>query len=163
MGRYTGTAAADPITKSPCLQISHIPTTSSNTRAIRHLKQQVLSLIDNPVACVLIVLYLQPVLNPKSYDGYVLIDKLANATMGGLTEGFLGQERVRQVEVANILKAEESKKQRRMKLTNSRAILGKDLLVKLRQLTLQESPKTPQQTQARIRSKRKVTFAKKLR
>ena len=73
MGRYSVTAAADPITKSLDLQVLHIPTTPSNTRAIRHLKQQVLSLIDNPVACV-------------------LIGKLVNAAMSGLTEGYLGQE-----------------------------------------------------------------------
>ena len=136
--------SCDPITKSPGLQISYIPTTPSNTRAIRHLKQQVLSLSDNLVACV-------------------LIDKLANTAMGGLTEGYLGQEWAWQVEAANALKAEESKKQGRTKLINLRAVLGKDLLVKLQQLTLQESPQIPQQTQAWIKSKRKVTFAKKLR
>ena len=85
---------------------------------------------------------------------------LTNAAMGGLTEGYLGQERARQVEVANALRAEESKKRRRTKLTNWRAVLGKDLLVKLKQLTLQESPKTPQQTQARIRSKWKLLLPK---
>ena len=78
MDRYIGTAAADPITKSPGLHISHILITPSNTRANRHLKQQVLSLIDNSVLCA-------------------LIDELANTAMGDLTEGYLGQERARQV------------------------------------------------------------------
>ena len=113
LDRYTDTAAADPkslkasIVTDPGITL---PTTPGNIRAIRHLRQQVLSPIDNSVA-------------------RIFIEKLTNAAVGGLAEGYLGQERALQLEAAMASKAEESNNRRRTKLTNSRAVLGKDLLV----------------------------------
>ncbi|KAF8417292.1 hypothetical protein EV426DRAFT_711743 [Tirmania nivea] len=99
LGKYTGTAAADP-------KPSIIP-------AMRHLHQQVrehLKNIDDPIL-------------------QALVDKLANAAIGGLTTGFLGENRAMQLEVVLAAKVEEAKQARkRTRLTTSKAITGADLL-----------------------------------
>ena len=117
---------------------SALPSTPSNSRAVRQLKGQLLPLTQNSLT-------------------RTLIEKLANAAIGGLTEGYLCQERTLQLEAAIESKVIESKSTRkRTRLTDSRAILGQDLLAKMQQLAIKETPKGP-----KSRATKRVTFAPK--
>ena len=84
-GRYTGTAAADLKQKQSTLTstLLPIPSTPSNTQAIHHMRQAAFAEFD--IAD-----------NPKLGN---FIDKLVNAAVRGLTEGFLGHDRAIQLEV----------------------------------------------------------------
>jgi len=144
LSRFTGTAAADPKKKkiAPVFVLSPIPATPSNTRAVRHMRQQALAEID---------IAKQPKL-------LVFIDKLVNATVGGMTEGFLGQDRVTELEATLKKKGDDLKDaRRRTKVTATRAITGAELLQKIRDLAL-NPPKTPKK---RTGPSKKVTFSKK--
>ena len=70
-------------------------------------------------------------------------------------EGYLCQEHTLQLETAIASKVEESKSTRkRTRLTDSRAMLGKDLLAKMQQLVIKVTPKGPKR-----RYTKGVTFA----
>ena len=138
LGRYSGIAAADPKGKKAIIIPSAQPSTPSNSQAVHQLKGQLLSLTQNSLA-------------------RTLIEKLANAAVGGLTEGYLYQEQTLQLEAAIASKVEESKiTWKRTRLTDSRAMLGKDLLAKMQQLAIKETPKGPKR-----RATKRVTFAPK--
>lgn len=145
MGRYTGTAAADPNQKQP----TQVPTTTSgstatpkNSTGIRHIRQEALNLIQDPQA-------------------RLLINKLANAALGGLVEGFLGQSRAAQLEAAMAEQVEDAKEaRRRKKLTTDRAITGEELMrLRLAQLSLEANPSTPRRR--RTGPRKRVTFSNK--
>src|SRR5437879_5503508 len=74
-----------------------------------------------------------------------LVEKLANAAIGGLTRGFLGEDRAIQLEAVLATKVEEAKEARkRTKLTDAKAITGEALLKLHRERQAQQStPKTP--------------------
>ena len=135
---YTGTAAANPTKAkfthlaSPSQATLRVPTTPSNNRAVRHLRQQALSQVEDPIL-------------------RTLIDKLANAAIGGLTRGFLGEDRATQLEAALAVKVDESKNTRkRTTLTKAKAVTGEELL----RLQVEKLPQVPK---ARPQ-KKKVTF-----
>ena len=112
LGKYKGTAASDPLSPAPAIN-PMVPPTPANNRAVRQLHQQVqqrLKRVDDPVL-----------------QG--LVDKLANAAIGGLTKGYLGEDRATQLEAALAIKADEVKDARkRTKLTEAKAITGEALL-----------------------------------
>ena len=87
LGHYSGTAAADPKGKKAIIIPSAQPSILSNSRAVCQLKGQLLSLTQNPSTCT-------------------LIEKLANATVGGLMEGYLYKECILQLEAAIASKVE---------------------------------------------------------
>ena len=77
LGQYSGTAAADPKTPSAPTQKVPAPSTPANNRAVRHLHHEVkecLKAIDDPVL-------------------EILVNKLANAAIRGLTKGYLQEDR----------------------------------------------------------------------
>ena len=104
LSKFSGTAAPDP--KTPALKIP-APPTPANNRAVQHLHyevQQRLKDVDDPIV-------------------QVLVNKLANATIGGLTKGYLQEDRAAQLEAALAIKTEEMKDVRkRTKLTDAKAI-----------------------------------------
>ena len=143
LNRYTGTAAADPKQKKSTLTstLSPIPSTPSNTRAVRHMRQAAFAEFD--IAD-----------NPKLGT---FIDKLVNAAVGGLTEGFLGHDRAIQLEATLNQRVDDLKNaRRRTKVTTARAITGSELLQKMKDLALNPS-KTPKKAPG---TTKKVTFSK---
>ena len=126
LGKYKGTAAADPLSPTPPIN-AIVPPTPANNRAVRQLQQKVqqrLKIVDD--------LVLQG-----------LVDKLPNAAIGGLTKGFLGQDRAEQLEAALAIKADEAKDARnRTRLTEAKAITGEALL--RLHVQRQAQPVTPQ-------------------
>ena len=118
-----------------------MPTTPSNTHAVYHMYQQAFAEFDATQ---------QPKL-------LAFIDTLVNAAGGGLTEGFLGQDCIIQLEAVLKAKADDLKDARRhTKVTAARAITGADLLTKMRDLVL-NLPKTPKKCLAPSKT---VTFSK---
>ena len=112
-----------------------MPVTPSNTCAIRHMHQDAFAEFD---------------VAEKPRLG-IFIDKLVNAAVGGLTEGFLGQDHAIQLETALQQKVDDLKNaRRRTKVTAARAITGAELLQKMRDLAL-NPPKTPKSTQPSLK------------
>ena len=145
--RYIGTAATNP-TKAKFTQLAsssqttfRVPTTPSNYRAVRHLRQQALSEAEDPM---------RP----------TLIDKLANAAIGGLIRGYLGEVRATQLEAALAVKVDKNKNTRKCTaLTKAKAMTGEELL-KLQLEKLTQAPKAGPQKKTvtfyRIQSNSKV-------
>ena len=145
--RYNGTAAANP-TKAKFTQLAslsqtmfRVPTTPSNNQAVCHLQHQALSQAEDPIL-------------------RTLINKLANAAIGGLTRGYLGEDRATQLEAALVVKVDKNKNTRkRTALTKAKAMTGEELL-KLQLQKLTQAPKAgPQEktvTFHRIQSNSKV-------
>ena len=126
LGKYKVTAAADPLSPTPPINTT-VPPTTANNRAVWQLHQQVqqrLKTVNDPVL-----------------QG--LVDKLANAAIGRLIKGFLGEDRTAQLEAVLATKAEEAKDARkRSRLTEAKAITGEALL--RLHVQRQAQPVTPQ-------------------
>jgi len=93
----------------------------------------------------------------------LLIDKLSNAAIGGLTGGFLGQDRAMQVEAAMAAQVEAVKDvRRRAKLTTDRAVTGEELLRLRKELEAIQKRQDPSvQASGRSLSQNKRTPKKK--
>ena len=85
------------------------------------------------------------------------MDKLGNAAIEGMTEGFLGQDRVTELEAALKKKVDDLKDARRhTKVTATIAITGAELLQKMRDL----APYPPSTPKKYTGPSKKVTFSK---
>lgn len=138
-----GTASAEPVRASAAAPLS-LPKTPNNSRAIRQMQKEALAefnVVEHPTL-------------------RLLIEKLGNAAMGGLAQGFLGHARAMQLEDIIKAKADALKQsQKRTRLTTARAITGGELLAKMRQLSL--NPATPtKQLKSHKGPAKRVTFSK---
>ena len=125
LGRFTGTAKADPLTTpkhKTSIRVVHIPPTPSNNRQVRYVHQQALQRAKDPILCS-------------------LIDKLANAAIGSLVKEYLSEDWLVQLQAAWALK-EDNKDRKRTKLSEAKAITGEELLrLRLEKLALESAPK----------------------
>ena len=95
---------------STCKSLPSYVPSPYHPKAIRHLRQQALSQAEDPIL-------------------RTLIDKLANAAIGGLTRGYLGEDRATQLEAALAVKVDENKNTRKhTALTKAKAMTGEELL-----------------------------------
>lgn len=128
LGKYSRTSAPDP--KTPSGTKTAIPAIPANNRGVRHLCHEVqhqLQAVDDPIL-------------------QTLVNKLANAVIGGLTTVYLQEDRAVQLEAALAIKTEEMQQTRKhTRLTNAKVITGGALLkLRLQQQAGQSTPKTKQ-------------------